>query len=375
MVSKSHLFEGASDVAHAFVARYLIDNDPDIAAKNLRAYARISVTHRDEVAALLRQEDRREVLFCSTRHALPSLLKDAKAAGRHKVDMQAISALCEAAPCLYANVSWPVLVPGSGSGKLLTKILAHPSVKEVRLDMSGPNDQQTSALSLSEETKQSGCATAMEADALYRHVLKGLRLRKASAPLKIALIHRRALNELALASALEKLRPYCKVGQDIFIQSIDLSDPVSKSFHIDSGSFQLWNIAPAFLDRMTEWIGAVDSSLRTVKLGGMRLGEANLIQIANALRESQNAALREVDLSGNRIRKFGATKLAEALAVNPHIKILNLEDNQIEDTGASTLYLCLQRNKSLDALHLGGNSISHDHVIWNEPRVAGRPDC
>lgn len=241
MVSKSHVFEGMPHVANMFVYLHLIQSAPDITAKNFRTHTRISLAHRNEVSALFRQTHMRDLQFCSTRNALPSLLDDAKAARKDQESEQAIAALLEAVPCLYANVSWPVLRFGRPVGKLLKKILSHPDLREVRLDMYGPTERQIKGVTTSEEAKQSARATATEAHAYYPEVYKGLRQRKASAPLKIDLIYRRTLNESLLESTLEKLRPCCKIGQSIFLRSIDLSDPVSKIYYIESGSFQLWN--------------------------------------------------------------------------------------------------------------------------------------
>jgi len=59
-------------------------------------------------------------------------------------------------------------------------------------------------------------------------------------------------------------------------------------------------------------------------------------------------------LAGCKIDKMGATALAEVLKTNTSLKVLNLDENDIEIEGVMALVKALGRNKSLTELSLAG---------------------
>lgn len=67
--------------------------------------------------------------------------------------------------------------------------------------------------------------------------------------------------------------------------------------------------------------------------------------------EDRNITLH---LAGCSIGKQGATALAKALPTNKSLKVLNLDENDIEIDGAVALAEALGRNESLTELSLAG---------------------
>ena len=65
------------------------------------------------------------------------------------------------------------------------------------------------------------------------------------------------------------------------------------------------------------------------------LGDDGTKNLARGLQQNQTS--RELQLYGCKVGNEGAVALADMLRVNKHLRILNIQNNQIKDAGASNL--------------------------------------
>lgn len=67
----------------------------------------------------------------------------------------------------------------------------------------------------------------------------------------------------------------------------------------------------------------------------------------------------------------GWTRLMQVLPSMPKLALLDLRNNEIDDTAADALLMVLKSSKSIKNIMLGRNSINEMHSIWRDPRVSG----
>lgn len=83
--------------------------------------------------------------------------------------------------------------------------------------------------------------------------------------------------------------------------------------------------------------------------------------------------LKKLVLSKNGYNDADATKIADALAGNKVIKVVDLSDNELSDVGCKAFEICLDSNKSVSTLTLSGNGgISGDKFNKIEAKLSGR---
>jgi len=86
---------------------------------------------------------------------------------------------------------------------------------------------------------------------------------------------------------------------------------------------------------------------------GLEWGDADVVVLCEVL--PRFAALRTLDLTGNKIGPEGASALGEALKVNTVLTFLGLWLNNIGDEGAEAIAEALKVNATLTKLNLEGN--------------------
>jgi Ran GTPase-activating protein (RanGAP) involved in mRNA processing and transport len=95
-----------------------------------------------------------------------------------------------------------------------------------------------------------------------------------------------------------------------------------------------------------------------LSLGGNKLSAIGAASLAVAL--STNTTLVRLYLSNNRLSDKGVKLLAKALATSNHtLKLLNLQENAISDTGAEHVAEMLKTNTTLVGLWLDKNDIGN----------------
>ena len=95
-----------------------------------------------------------------------------------------------------------------------------------------------------------------------------------------------------------------------------------------------------------------------LSLGGNKITSIGAVSLAAAL--STNTTLVRLYLSNNRLSDKGVKLLAKALATsNQTLKILNLQENDISDTGAEYVAEMLKTNTTLIGLWLDKNEIGN----------------
>lgn len=95
------------------------------------------------------------------------------------------------------------------------------------------------------------------------------------------------------------------------------------------------------------------------KLNLSNCGISEIKRIVEAIQRSQLASLTELDLSGNKINDEDAVLISDLLIKCPNLKIINLQNNNIGDLGASALAEQLKASH-LKTLNLSGNRIFAD---------------
>ena len=95
--------------------------------------------------------------------------------------------------------------------------------------------------------------------------------------------------------------------------------------------------------------------LETLRLQSTNLGNAGVIEIADALNENNH--LIHLDLSDNQIEVEGVKAIADALKKNNQLTHLDLSRNQIEVEGAMAIINALKKNNQLTQLYLSYNQI------------------
>ena len=98
-----------------------------------------------------------------------------------------------------------------------------------------------------------------------------------------------------------------------------------------------------------------NTALKELNLSGNGIGDEGACELAKMLQA--NTALKELNLSGNGIGDEGACELAKMLQANTALKELNLSWNGIGDEGACELAKMLQANTALKELDLSWNRI------------------
>ncbi|KAJ8601084.1 hypothetical protein CTAYLR_008205 [Chrysophaeum taylorii] len=98
-----------------------------------------------------------------------------------------------------------------------------------------------------------------------------------------------------------------------------------------------------------------NTSLQTLDLRDNGIGAEGAARLAESL--EKNTSLQTLDLGGNRIGAEGAARLAESLEKNTSLQTLDLGDNRIGAEGAARLAKALEKKTSLQTLDLGFNRI------------------
>mmetsp|Transcript_14641 Transcript_14641/g.27492 ORF Transcript_14641/g.27492 Transcript_14641/m.27492 type:complete len:497 (-) Transcript_14641:136-1626(-) len=94
-----------------------------------------------------------------------------------------------------------------------------------------------------------------------------------------------------------------------------------------------------------------------LSLGSVGLGEVDAIRLSSVLKAKNS--VRILFLDGNQLQDTGAAALADALKVNSVLQILSLRKNGIRDDGAAAIADSLKLNKSLREICFNTNEI-HD---------------
>ena len=130
-----------------------------------------------------------------------------------------------------------------------------------------------------------------------------------------------------------------------------LIDILGKNLHIKTLA------ATEYLDLIELFYEVVgtNSSLTDLDLRNNSIGDTGATSLSQAL--TVNSSLTNLNLSGNSIGVTGATSLSQALIVNSSLTNLNLRGNSIGKTGATSLSQALTVNSSLTNLDLCWNSI------------------
>jgi len=101
--------------------------------------------------------------------------------------------------------------------------------------------------------------------------------------------------------------------------------------------------------------GAALSLLERAKLARRRGGGAGAgARLHAQLRGGGETGLRTLRLGGNRIGAAGAAAIARALGASTSLGTLSLADNRLGDAGGAAMAGALRQNASLTSLHLGG---------------------
>ncbi len=153
----------------------------------------------------------------------------------------------------------------------------------------------------------------------------------------------------------ELLNPRCSYGQGVMPKEIALAISESilhPSSNVSSLSLQHAGIDIATADMLTRSI-AENAALRVLNLSWNKLGSAGVVRLARTL--TKNKTLKVLLLHGCEIGPYNG--LAHALKLNATLKELGLESNQIGAMGAFLLSFNLKSNKGLQVLRLGNNDI------------------
>mmetsp|Transcript_45033 Transcript_45033/g.133301 ORF Transcript_45033/g.133301 Transcript_45033/m.133301 type:complete len:222 (-) Transcript_45033:77-742(-) len=97
------------------------------------------------------------------------------------------------------------------------------------------------------------------------------------------------------------------------------------------------------------------STLRTLDLNNVRIGDQGMARIALSLGE--DSLLRQLFLAFNAIGPDGMQAIANALLANYALEELDLRDNEAGDEGAVALAGALRKNFALKKLHVARNEI------------------
>ena len=113
---------------------------------------------------------------------------------------------------------------------------------------------------------------------------------------------------------------------------------------------------------------AKNTTLKVLDLHNNKILPEGMKQLADALKS--NNALQELDLSRNKIGSEGAQYVAEMLAVNETLQEIDLDNNTIVGPGVRELAETLEEsNHSVKHLSLGGSNTTHrGYNTRNDPR-------
>jgi hypothetical protein len=113
------------------------------------------------------------------------------------------------------------------------------------------------------------------------------------------------------------------------------------------------------------------TNVRELKFEGLEWGDADVVELCEVL--PRFAALRTLDLSGNKIGPHGASALGEVLKVNAVVTTLFLNCNNIKDEGAKAIAEALKVNAVLKNLRKASARF-HREVRCTHARSA-RENC
>ena len=100
-----------------------------------------------------------------------------------------------------------------------------------------------------------------------------------------------------------------------------------------------------------------ENKVREASLSHRGLDDVACREIASEVRDTSE--LRVLDLQTNNTTSHGVIELCEALKINQGVKEVNLEHNNVDETGASAVLELLQTNRTITAFLLTeGNGIS-----------------
>ena len=99
-----------------------------------------------------------------------------------------------------------------------------------------------------------------------------------------------------------------------------------------------------------------NTTLKILRLNQHQLDDECICTLINALQN--NHAVTELDLSSNNISNKGAQSIADWLKKNPSLIALNLSQNKIGNAGARDLMEALKANKTLKKFNIYCNPIS-----------------
>jgi len=105
----------------------------------------------------------------------------------------------------------------------------------------------------------------------------------------------------------------------------------------------------------------VNPTVKELHLEANEIGDQGAMAIAEALKV--NSVLRTLRLHSNQITNNGVIKIAEALKVNSTLCTLNFDNNRITDNGAMALAEALKVNATVTKVYLRNNLITDVKVV------------
>ena len=113
--------------------------------------------------------------------------------------------------------------------------------------------------------------------------------------------------------------------------------------------------------------------LQSLNLSRCRLKDAGCTVLCNALQNSPQSSVRDLNLSRNLLTLESAVSIAALISATEKIEILLLNGNKLGTTGAITLFDALEANTSVKVFYLENNDIYskvatvlHDVILKND---------
>ena len=376
------------------IRTYLLQNFIADAASNqgtqvmrLRAYGAVSKKNYADMMGVLNSPGFEALGLSSTQLAFPKLaMFDEGEKNRKAQYKQRIVEMIQTYHVVFADLSknWSrEFVPGlraAGAGKLFE----NQELRQVRIDISnyrihiGMHDRKTKIM-LHDMGKQEAKKAVRDSEAkllvekLNTEFAK-LALKKNGMPV-VELLCRDQPFASVVRPLVKNLARYC--AQLPQLQALDLSC-TSKDEKICAGRLGTPESAllfGRFVDNLVTILSS-SPSLQELKLSMNGIRPEALKQIANAL--AQNKTLKLLDLSWNGLAsnpsnkealRDGLKSFAKAIAENTSLQRLNLSFCEIDDKSADYLFKAFAKNKVLEFIDMTGNKVTPKHELLKDPRV------
>lgn len=353
----------------------------------LRTYGAVSKKNYADMVAVLNSPGFEALGMCSTQLAFPKLATFDEGEKNRKAQFkQRIVEMIQTYHVVFADLSknWsrdfaPGLRPAG-----VSKLFENHELRQVRIDISnyrihiGMHDRKTKIM-LHDMGKQEAKKAVRDSEAkllveTLNTAFSKLALNGNGMPV-VELLCRDQPFASVVRPLVKNLARYCT--QLPQLQALDLSC-TSKDEKICEGRLGTPESALLFGRFVGNLVTILASSpsLQELKLSMNGIRPEGLKRIANAL--AQNKTIKLLDLSWNGLASNPSNKIAlrdglksfaTALAENTSLQRLDLSFCEIDDKSADYLCKAFAKNKVLEFIDMTGNKVTPKHALLKDPRV------